>query len=388
MIHILKFGGTSVNSEAKLESIIKIVKEKRKQGVSPVLVVSAPGRAPEPYATDTLLGLISKNNDREIARCITCGEIISAAVIADRLQIKGVPALSVTHLQIGIYTDEKYLSSHIKTINPLIIKKLIEKGKVPVVAGFQGVNNFGEITTLGRGGSDFTAVALAVALKAEMVEIYKEHNGIFTADPTIVKASSQIKEMDFKELFELSSEGAKVVSKEAAQLANENMVSMFIKSYDKDSMGTHIHDFKPNRFITAITSKKNILFISIAVKDKFSDLDVFSYIASYGISADFIDIRDKKITFITDEIYNERLIEILDFYNFDYTISQMYVKISLVGAGMTGIPGVMAKIIQTLKSRDIELIQTTDSHTTISCLINAYDHDRAIEALHKEFLEK
>ena len=385
MIQILKFGGTSLNSKKKLSNILKIVKEKLSNDIFPVLVVSAPGRFGEPYATDTLMKIISKKNDREKARVISCGEIISSSIVADYLSINNVKSISVSSYQLGIYTDNKYIGASIKKIDTSFIKNLIKIKTIPVVAGFQGINTKGEISILGRGGTDLTAAILATVLKAEVLEIYKDVEGIFSADPTIIKNAKQIKNLNFDEIFEISSEGAKVISRDAAEIAHRYKIPIIIKKPVNNSDETKIFEFKPERAITAITSQKDIIFISINVKNKQSDLDVFSYIADFDISADFIDIRDNKITFIADNKYYEKLYEILSFYDFDFNISEEFVKISLVGAGMTGIPGIMAKIILTLKSHNIELHQTTDSHTTISCLIKTIDHDNALKILYKKF---
>ncbi len=386
-IHVLKFGGTSLNSKEKLQNILKIVSDKLSQKIFPILVVSAAGRLGDSYATDTLIKLISEKNNREKARVISCGEIISASVVADYLMINNIKSLSLSSYQIGIYTDNKNIDSEIKQIDTSYIRHLIEQNIIPIVAGFQGINTKGEIATLGRGGSDLTAVSLAVALKADLLEIYKEVNGVFTGDPTIINNAQLINEINFNEIFEISSEGAKVISKKAAETAYQFQLPITIKNADNESSKTKIYNFKPQRAITSITSKKDIIFISINVKNKQDDLNVFAYISEFGISADFIDIRDNKITFIADRKHYEKLYEILSFYEFDFSVSEEFVKISLVGAGMTGIPGVMAKIISALKSQDIELYQTTDSHTTISCLIKAFDHNRAIKILHKTFFE-
>ncbi len=385
MIQVLKFGGTTLNSNEKLDKIARIVSDKLKNDIFPILIVSAPGRRGEPYATDTLGDLISKNNKREYARCVSCGEIISASVVADKLLSNNIKSISVTTYQTGIYANDKNVDAKIEKIDFAYLQSLIEKKIIPVIAGFQAVNKKGEIAVLERGGTDLSAVAIAVGLNADIVEIYKEFDGIYTADPNIVKNSKRIDKIDFGELFELSAEGVKVVSKDAADLSDENKIPMVIKSLEDNSKGTKIHYFKKKRSITAITSKKDIVFVSISTTDKYSDLDVFSYISEFGISADFIDIRDTKITFITDIKFTDKLKEILNYYNFDFKIFTDYVKISLVGAGMTGIPGVMAKIISALKSENIALIQTTDSHTTISCLIFASDHDKALKTLHKKF---
>ena len=221
---------------------------------------------------------------------------------------------------------------------------------------------------------------------AKSLQIYKETDGIFTTDPTIVKDAYRIDKMDFSEVFELTSEGAKVIYKDTMQVAFDYQLPVFVKSFVDDKGGTEIFNFKQSKIITGITAKENIVTVSIKVNNKKEDLKVFSIIAENGISADFIDIRDEKISFIADKKYQSKLKNILS--NKEFMISDDFVKISLVGAGMTGIPGVVAKIIETLQSSDVELFQTTDSHTTISCLIKKVDYKKALNALHNKFLKK
>ena len=387
-IQVLKFGGTSLNSDFKLINAVKIISQKISNDIFPIIVVSALGRKGEPYATDTLLNLINQDLllDKDVAKLISCGEVIASIVLANALVKNDIKAISLNGFEAGILTDASYLDAKIKAIDSSNIIKMIKDGIIPIITGFQGVNSNGNITTLGRGGSDFTAAAVAVALKASGLHIYKETDGIFTTDPRIVKDAYRIDKMDFSEVFELTSEGAKVIYKETMQIAFDYELPVFVKSFADDKEGTEILKFKQSKIITGITAKENIVTVSIKVNNKKEDLKVFSIIAKNGISADFIDIRDEKISFIADEKYKSKLKNILS--KKEFIISDEFVKISLVGAGMTGIPGVVAKIIETLQSADIELFQTTDSHTTISCLIKKTDYKKALNALHNKFLKK
>ena len=209
-----------------------------KSGFKPVVVVSAMGRRGEPYATDTLIDLIQgvyrDTHPREMDIIMSIGEIISSTIMANTLRSKGYDAIAVTGWQAGIITDQNYGNANILEVRPDFIRHALKQGKIPIVAGFQGVTENGEITTLGRGGSDTTAAVLGEALRAEFIEIYTDVDGIMTADPRIVSNASMIRYITYSELFQIADQGAKVIHPKAVEIAMNAGIPVFIKNTMSD----------------------------------------------------------------------------------------------------------------------------------------------------------
>jgi aspartate kinase len=379
---IQKFGGTSVATKEGRELCANAIKVRKDEGFDVVVVVSAMGRSGEPYATDTLKELAEdafpevSENDSDLL--LSCGEIISSVVMVQTLKKIGLEAISLTGAQAGILTDENSGNANIKKVYPTNLLQILESDKIPVVAGFQGISESGNITTLGRGGSDTTACALGVAIKAEFVEIFTDVPGIMSADPNIIPESRLLNEISYSEAFQMANQGAKVIHPEAAELSKNADIPLIIRTAFQKGKGTKVYNFSPEHTITAVTSKTNITFVKISGKAK---TEVFSLIADSEISADFIDIRPGEITFIFSSELKNKVKSVLSEY--DFTLSDDFVKISVIGAGMTGKPGVMAKVVECLKG--IEIYQSTDSHTTISCLIKKDKETEALQALHSGF---
>jgi aspartate kinase len=243
-IVVQKFGGTSLSSPEMLEGAVQKVINAKRGGFQPVVVVSAIGRKGDPYATDTLINMnleISKDiHPREMDLLMSCGEIISAVIFTNTLKSRGYEARAFTGGQAGIKTDQNFSQADILEIRPARILKSIESGRIPVVAGFQGITEQGDITTLGRGGSDITAVALGEAIGAISVEIYSDVDGIMTADPKIVPNASVLSQISYSDILELASKGAKVIHPRAIEYAIRGNMPVFIKSTYKCTPGTLI----------------------------------------------------------------------------------------------------------------------------------------------------
>lgn len=243
-IVVQKFGGTSVSTKERRTMVVEKVKGAINKGYLPVVVVSAMGRKGEPYATDTLLGLVSeefkKENKLATDLLMGCGEIISTVVMSDELREAEIEAVPLTGGNAGILTDDNYSSADFIDINPKLILEVLKEGKVPVVAGFQGVDRNGFLTTLGRGGSDTTAAVLGVALKAEEIEIYTDVDGIMTADPRIVGDAELINKISYNEVFQLADQGAKVIHPRAVEIAMKGNVTLVIKNTMSTCIGTMI----------------------------------------------------------------------------------------------------------------------------------------------------
>ncbi len=395
---VQKFGGTSLNSESKRKLAREKIVAEIENGRKPVVVVSAMGRKGQAYATDTLLELVDNGKaeiqPREKDLLLSCGEIISSVVMASELEKKGYKARSLTGWQAGIKTDESFGDSRIMEVNPRRVIDLWEKEIIPVVAGFQGISPQGEITTLGRGGSDTTASVLAYALEAEKINIYSDVQGFMTADPDKCPAANKLKKITYNEACELAYQGAKVIHPRAAEVAREANIPVNISSIEDNNTenGTVIEDSKVNiksdKPATGIATRNNIIFVEIYPdngKNYATGLKVFSLLAEAGISVDFINIRPEKASFVINSDLKNKTVKIIEAEDFDFNVSNKYCKISVVGGGMTGQPGVMARIVEALCEAGIEIYQTTDSHTTISCLISESHEKEAVQTLHNAF---
>lgn len=395
---VQKFGGTSLANSEKRTLAVNHIQSALDSGYSPVVVVSAIGRKGAAYATDTLLNVAKEIhpdlNPREQDLIMSCGELISAVIMVQTLKKVGIKASALTGAQSGIVTDNSFTEAKIKEVNPERIIKLLKKGITPVVCGFQGMSQEGEITTLGRGASDTTASIIASAIQVLFIEIYTDVAGVMTADPLIVEDACILKELSYSEVCELGYQGARVLHPQAVEIAMKANIPIKVKSTFKESEGTLIHNnkgmrnIKENRVVTGVASRNNIIFIKIKLEKKaesVQDFKVFTLLANQGISVDFINIRPEGISFIIDAEYQKVATKLLQENSIAADINSNMLKVSVVGTGMTGRPGVLAKIVEALSQEKIAIYQTTDSHTTISCLINKEYEKKALNVLHAAF---
>ena len=398
MIVVQKFGGTSVANFEKMAEVCEIVKKTKETGNDVVIVVSAMGRKGDPYATDTLLGLLEQvtNNptDREKDMLMSCGEIISSTLMASMLTANGVEAVAFTGSQAGMMTNGVYSDAKIKDIDPSRIKRELEEGKVVVVAGFQGGDDRGDINTLGRGGSDTSAVALGKALGCKYVEIYTDVDGIMTADPRVEPDAKVLDYIDYEEVFQMADKGAKVIHPRAVQIAKDGNITLAIKNTLNPSYeGTKICSVKniendgfeccckEERF--AVANKRDI--VQIKIKDNGTFTDILSEMEEKNISMDMINFFIGEKAFVIDEKDKDTLEKILKDNAVNYEIKENCAKVTLIGSSMTGIPGVMSKVARGLKEAEIPLLQTSDSSMTISCLVDENDMEKAVHAIHSKF---
>jgi len=400
---VQKFGGTSLVSQDKREIAVSRVVQAKQEGYAPVVVVSAIGRKGDPYATDTLLSFAYSSNTelapRESDLLMSCGEIISGVIMAATIQNAGFPAVLLTGSQAGIITDCEYNEARILRIDPEHIIKHAAAGTIVVVAGFQGVTQQGEITTLGRGGSDTTAAALGVALDATWVDIYTDVEGIMTADPRIVEDALPLEVVTYNEICQLAHEGAKVIHPRAVEIAMQKRIPLRIKSTFSDGPGTlvtsqsEIHqgsiDITRDRTVTGITYIPDITQIKI-ITDGLADITnfqrrVFKAMALSGISVDFINVQPEIILYTVKNTAASKAVQVLDNMGISPHVLPDCAKIAAVGAAMTGVPGVMAKIVEALASEQITILQSADSYTTIWVLVKKEDMEKGIRALHRAF---
>ncbi|HHY31691.1 MAG TPA: aspartate kinase [Firmicutes bacterium] len=390
---VQKFGGTSVgDDEARLKARDRVVFAK-KQGFDPVVVVSAMGRRPGPYATDSLLDLVRAKDLPVDARSLdllaSCGEVISCVVMAGYLRAAGYEAVPLTGAQAGIRTDAQFGDASIQGINTARLLDVLASGRIPVVAGFQGVTDDGEVTTLGRGGSDTTATALGVALRAECVEIYTDVEGVMTVDPKIVPEARLISAITYFEVEELANNGAKVVHPRAVQIAQQGGIPVRVRSTFAESEGTFITDDVARRVITGIAhvdglARVEALYPNPAEPSK-ARVAILKAISTIGINVDFINVTPRAILFTVKDEVAKAAEEALRSEGFACHVMAECAKVSVVGAGMQEVPGVMARVVEALHRAGVHIMQTVDSEITISCLIDQASVTRAVRALYEEF---
>ncbi|MDA8234277.1 MAG: aspartate kinase [Clostridia bacterium] len=392
-IIVQKFGGTSVaTAEARAQAVEHIIAA-REEGYAPVVVVSAMGRNGDPYATDTLINMVrtieKEVAPRELDLLTSCGEIISTVVMVQTLQGRGYDAVALTGGQAGIQTDDNFGNAQINQIKPQQILDFAGQGKVVVVAGFQGLAPDGSITTLGRGGSDTTATALGAALKAEVVEIYTDVDGVMTVDPRLVPEAKILNDLTYKEVCEMAYQGAKVIHPRAVEAAMSGEVPIKIKNTFSDAEGTLIAKSAAERAITGLAHLTNIAQIGVIVPDTMSkreaEVKVFRLLAQGGISLDMISVMPDGIYFTVTGDQGEKTASLLSEAGFQYKLTSGCAKLSVIGAGMQGLPGVMANLMEALYEAGVAVLQTSDSDITISFLVMEDDITKAVKILHETF---
>lgn len=394
-IIVQKFGGTSVSDEYTRTCVVAKIKNAIARGLSPIVVVSAMGRKGKPYATDTLLSLIEtdfkEKNPLASDLIMCCGEIISAVIMCNELSKHNIQAIPLTGGQAGIITDDNYTKAAVLNVENKNLLKMVMDGKVPVVAGFQGISQEGNFTTLGRGGSDVTAALLGTAIHADGIEIYTDVDGIMTADPRIVNSASLIKQISYNEVFQFADQGAKVIHPRAVEIAMRGNVPLLIKNTTNNSCGTTIDnlgDLGNENVITGITHMNNRTQVKIRLNDNIENEKysiILPTLASNDISIDLINVFPNEIIFTIDEKDIEKFEGLMRKLSLKYKLIVKCSKIAIIGSRMRGIPGVMARILKALINSNIEVLQTADSHTTIWCLVNEENTLRAINAMHEEF---
>jgi aspartate kinase len=398
-IIVQKFGGTSVRNEKSRLSAIKHVQKAIKEGFKVIVVVSAMGRKGEPYATDTLLSLVegshTKLSKREQDLLLSCGEIISSLVFTNMLLERDISAIALTGAQAGFLTNSDHTNAKILEMKCDRVKKELETHDVVVVAGFQGADKYGEITTIGRGGSDTSAAALGAALGAEWIDIFTDVDGIMTADPRIVENARPLSVVTYNEVCNMAYQGAKVIHPRAVEIAMQAKVPIRIRSTYSDGVGTLVTTLNKQkkgtdikeRLVTGIAHVSDIAQIKVQAKKGQYNLqsEVFKAMANEKISVDFINISPTGVVYTVQEDMADRAVMILKELGYDPVVEKECAKVSVVGAGMTGVPGVTAKIVTALSEEGVRILQSADSHTTIWVLVKKEDLVKAVNALHTAF---
>jgi len=398
-IVVLKFGGTSVGTIERIKKVSEIVKNYVKNRYSVIVVCSAMSGS-----TNELIKKskeISNNfSDAEYDVLVSSGEQVSCSLIAGRLVHLGIKSRSWTAWQVPIFTENKHKFSRINQINKSKLLSYLKSGGVPIVTGFQGVNRNERITTIGRGGSDSTAIMLAKFFKADKCIIFTDVEGIFTTDPNKLKSAKKIKVISYEEMLEMASLGAKVMQPESIQDARLNRINIEVKSSFKKKSGTLITKRKNiinNKIITGISSTQNDSKVTlVGVKDKPGiAASIFKPLSKNAINVDMVvqnisaNGRETDLTFtIKNEDLNKtkKIVSENKDINFKKIIFDKNVsKISIIGVGMVTTPGVTFRMFQALANQKINIQVISTSEIKISVLVDKKNIKKAISALHKEF---
>lgn len=391
-----KYGGTSVGTIEQIKLIAQHVKEMKEAGHELVLVASAMGKT-----TNKLIAMANEigcHNDREMDSLLSTGEQRTITLLAMAIDALGIPAISLTGYQAGFITSEHHAHARIKDVEIATLQKHLKDGKVVVVAGFQGANEHGEITTLGRGGSDTTAVALAAKLGWEC-HIYTDVYGVYTSDPRIYKHARLLHEITYHEMMQMACLGADVLETRSVELASKYGVKLFLgKALEKDkSKGTYIMETTKNLEdmpITGISVKEDyaIMRVNELPNDGKFLGELFRMIDRLNINLDTISqhlTHDGKVNFqfYCNTKQSETIMQNLDSLHSQYPISRLlgFIKLSVVGVGISTHSGIAAKVLTTLSEHEIPYYMITSSEISISLTIEEKDKQKAVEVLAKAF---
>ena len=390
---VQKFGGTSVANTERLKNVADIVTKTAQAGNQVVVVVSAQGDT-----TDDLIVKAAELNDRPSKRemdvLLNTGEMISMSLLAMAIQKLGFPVVSLTGWQIGLETNSNYSDARIKRIAGERLKAELDNGRIVIVAGFQGINQMGDVTTLGRGGSDTTAVAIAATLGADLCQIYTDVDGVYTADPRIVKDAKKLDAITYDEMLELASLGAQVLNNRSVELAKKYNVELEVLSSLNPVPGTVVKEVTKDMegmLIKGVAKDTDVAVITILnVPDEPGmSFKIFGLLAQKNINVDIIlqsTGRDgkKDISFTCSEGEADLAMRVLKesaHFN-DVSVDTTCAKVSIVGAGMQSHSGVASKMFEALSNNNINIKMISTSEIKISCIINRDDADKAVSAIH------
>jgi len=398
-IIVQKYGGTSVADIARIENVAKRVVQTSRAGYDVVVIVSALG-----HTTDELIDLALKITmnppDRELDMLISTGEQVSSALLAMAIDKLGVEAISFTGAQVGIITDNSFTKARIIDINAKRIVKELARGKIVIVAGFQGVNINQDITTLGRGGSNLTAVALAKVIGAKMCEMYTDVEGVFTADPRIVKNARKIDKLSYEEMFELASLGAQILQPRSIEFAMKFGVPIHVRSSFSNQSGTIISKEVKNMehiVVSGVALNKDEAKITICdVPDKPGiAAKIFKHLAKENVNVDMI-IQNVSRTGSTDLSFTvpcgdlNNTVKVSNAISKkvgagDITVDKDIAKVSIVGIGMRSHSGVAANMFEALADKKINIEMISTSEIKISCVVKKNLGEAAVRAIHAKF---
>ena len=398
MLIVKKFGGSSVANKERIFRVAERCIEEYKKGNDVVVVLSAMGDT-----TDELLAKAADINPnapkRELDMLLTTGEQVSVSLMAMAMHALGVPAVSLNAYQVMMHSTSRYGNARFKRIDSERIRHELDSRKIVIVTGFQGVNKYDDYTTLGRGGSDTTAVALAAALRADACEIYTDVDGVYTADPRVVKNARKLKEITYDEMLELAPSGAKVLHNRSVEMAKKYGVQLVVRSSMNLEEGTTVKEVAKmeKMLISGVAGDKNTARISVlGVSDQPGvAFKIFHTLAKNNINVDIIlqsvgREGTKDISFTVSQEDLKPALAILEEYQEPMTIREIkwedtVAKISIVGAGMMSNPGVAAKLFESLYNNGININMISTSEIRITVLIDEKEIDKAMQAVHDGF---
>ncbi|MCM8761810.1 MAG: aspartate kinase [Candidatus Omnitrophica bacterium] len=400
MLIVQKYGGSSVATTEKIKFVAEKVVSTKRKGNQVIVVVSAMGKT-----TDNLIGLAKEVHpnppEREMDLLLSTGEIVSVALLCMAIENYGEKAEGMTGYFAGIQTDSFHTKARIKKIEPSRVMEALNKGNIVVIAGFQGISPESNITTLGRGGSDLTAIAIAAAVKADLCEIYTDVEGIFTADPHIVHQTRHIPEISYDEMLEMASAGAKVMQSRAVEFAKRYNVPFVVKSTFGKGEGTMVKE---------ILLKEGADVSSVSLDEKQAKITIFKIPDRPGIASRIFTALGKEninVDVIVQNVSKENYADISFTVNIDDAEKTMKImkevadelkaesvicdtdiaKVSIIGIGMMNHPGVAGRMFETLAKENINIEMISTSEIKISCVVKKTDGVKALKALHKEFIQ-
>ena len=397
---VQKFGGSSVADAAKIQNVANIITRTYDAGNDVVVVLSAQG--------DTTDDLIEKANEinpdaskREMDVLLSTGEQISIALAVMCIEKMGYPVISLTGWQVGMETSSDYSRARIRKVEGSRIRKELDKHRIVLVAGFQGINRYGDITTLGRGGSDTTAVALAVALKADLCQIYTDVDGVYTADPRLVPTAKKLDAITYDEMLELASLGAQVLHNRSVELAKRYQIELEVLSSFTGNPGTIVKEVvkMEKTFISGVAQDKKIARVVLVGLEDVPGMAyrVFSLLAKAKINVDVIlqsigRNNTKDITFTIPEGSKDLCQQILEenqetLRYHSMNVSTDVAKVSIVGAGMAENTGIAAAMFEALYNNQINIHMISTSEIKVSVLIDKADSEKAMRAIHDKFFD-
>ena len=399
---VQKFGGSSVANADRVRNVARIITETYKKGNSVVVVLSAQGDT-----TDDLIAKAQELNPnaskREMDMLLSTGEQISIALCAMTIEGMGYQVVSLTGWQAGMNTDSAYSNARIKRIQTERIQTELDKNKIVLVAGFQGINKYGDITTLGRGGSDTSAVALAAALHADLCQIYTDVDGVYTADPRSVKGARKLEEITFDEMLELASLGAQVLHNRSVEMAKRYNVNLEVLSSFTGNPGTKVKEVvktMEKTHVSGVAKDKNVARLALIglADEPGTAFKIFSLLAKKKINVDIIlqsigREETKDISFTVARGDAEEAKKILE-ENQEYIgfkaieMNTQVAKVSIVGAGMVNNFGVASRMFEALSSAGININMISTSEIKVSVLVDERDADRAVQAVHDKFFSE
>ncbi len=399
---VQKFGGSSVADAEKIRNVARIITDTYQRGDRVVAVLSAQGDT-----TDDLIGKAAEINPaaskRELDMLLSTGEQISCALCAMAIEGMGFPVVSLTGWQAGFRTNSGYGNARIKRVQGERIRAELDKRRIVIVTGFQGLNKYDDITTLGRGGSDTSAVAIAASLGADLCQIYTDVDGVYTADPRLVPTAHKLDEITYDEMLELATLGAQVLHNRSVEMAKRYSVNLEVLSSFSGKPGTKVKEVvktMEKSHISGVAKDKNIARLALVGLEDTPGIayKIFSLLAKNNVNVDIIlqsigrsETKDISFTVAKGdmELAQKLLEDNRDSIRFDHIdVSDNIAKVSIVGAGMVNNPGVAAAMFEALFSAGININMISTSEIKVSVLVHISDADRAVQVIHNRFYDE